>query len=106
MNMPGFNAESSLGTAKGVYRGNAVFGASGALEISLAQAFMISSTFSQNPAFRGNPFPPIRCCAYVPHYGLVCTTRQVRPLQQCECTTDFLGFPLILCHDLVLDPTL
>jgi hypothetical protein len=104
MNMPGFNAESSLGTAKGVYRGNAGFVASGLLKISLAQEFMVSSTFSQNLALRGNPFPPIRCCAYVPHYGLVCITRQVRPLQRCECTRDFLGFPLILCHDPVLDP--
>ncbi|MCK6470083.1 MAG: hypothetical protein L6Q53_18095 [Candidatus Brocadia sinica] len=33
MNMPGFNAESSFGPTMGIYRGKAVFGRSGTVEV-------------------------------------------------------------------------
>jgi len=48
MNMPGFDAESSLGLTRGTYRGKAVFGRLGTGEISPAQEFLASSARSRN----------------------------------------------------------
>jgi hypothetical protein len=48
MNIPGFDAESSLGPTMGIYRGKAVFGRLGAVEISPAQEFLASSARNRN----------------------------------------------------------
>jgi hypothetical protein len=48
MNMPGFDAESSLGSTKGIYRSHAVFGGSGTGEILPMQEFVASSTLSRD----------------------------------------------------------
>jgi hypothetical protein len=85
--LPGFQAEASLGPPRGRYRATTDFGASRA-----GLSMQASPT-----AVWG--FPPIRCCGYVPMlHRFVCTTRSASPLEQCRCTRDFFGFPIILCR--------
>jgi len=91
MNMPGFDAESSLGPTTGIYRGKAVFGRLGAGEVSLQQ-FGASS-------FLGRFGVTKRCCGYSTLlHRFVCATRIVSPLEQCECQRDFFGHPVIICR--------
>jgi hypothetical protein len=97
MNMPGFDAESSLGLTMGIYRGEAGFGGSGMGEVSMQQ-FDTSS-------FLGRFGVTMRCCGYSTWlHRFVCTTRIVSPLEQCECQQDFFGHPVIICRPPVLSP--
>lgn len=97
MNIPGFNADLSLGPTMGIYRGNAAFGGSGRGEVSMQQ-FGASS-------FLGRFGVTKRCCGYSTWlHRFVCTTRIVSPLEQCECQRDFFGHPVIICHPPVLSP--
>ena len=48
MNMPGFDAESSLYHTMGRYRGTALFGRAGRVEVSPMQEFLASSTPGRN----------------------------------------------------------
>lgn len=94
MNMPGFDAESSLGPTMGLYRGKAFFGRLGTSEISMQQ-------FGLPPVGRFGV--TIRCCGYSTWlHRLVCTTRVVSPLEQCGCERDFFGHPVIICRPPVL----
>jgi len=89
MNMPGFGAESSLGTTMGIYRGKAVFGRSGMAEVLPMQDFLASSILSQNLNF-GLVLPPnrrIECC----DQGGNCTTYSVPFTETCGCL-DATGF--------------
>jgi hypothetical protein len=43
MNMPGFDAESSLGPTMGMYRGKAVFGSLGSKEVMPQLRFQVQS---------------------------------------------------------------
>jgi hypothetical protein len=54
MNMPGFNAESSLGLTMSIYREKAILGGSGGGEVLPMQEFLGSPTLSQNLVF-----PPV-----------------------------------------------
>jgi hypothetical protein len=93
MTIPGFSAEASLGGTTGVYWTS---GAPAPLAV-VTQAL-------SGPAAASffNPFPLQRCCRVVPHYGLVCVYRYWSPIEFCTCQTDFLGFPIFLCHPPVL----
>jgi hypothetical protein len=65
MNIPGFNAESSLGPTMGIYRGKAGFGRSGTGEVLPMQNILASSILSQslNSGFLGPPrIKKIYCC--------------------------------------------
>jgi len=48
MNMPGFDAESSLGPTMGIYRRKAVFGRLGTVEVLPMQEFLASATLGQH----------------------------------------------------------
>ena len=97
MNMPGFDAESSLGPAFGIYRGKAVFGGLGMGEVSLQQ-FGASS-------FLGRFGVPMTCCGYSTWlHRFVCTTRIVSPLEQCACQRGAFGHPVIICRPPVFSP--
>lgn len=112
MNMPGFDAESSLGPTMGIYRGKAVFGRLGTVEVMPMQEFLASSTLSQNLnfGFLGSVWPIIRCCKYSRSAGaVVCSTRVHSPLEQCKCIfpecprgfpdcSDFPDLPFIVCR--------
>ena len=57
------------------------------------------STLSPGLGLGIDLFPPIRCCRFVPELQrFVCVTRRASPLEQCRCTQDFSGFPIILCR--------
>jgi hypothetical protein len=95
MSMPGFNAESSLGSSIGRYRATAGFGASGAADVLSMQASSMDLTAS--PGFGIDLFPPIRCCRYAPMlHRFVCVTRHASPLEHCECICGAFG-PVIIC---------
>jgi hypothetical protein len=97
MNMPGFDAESSLGPTMGVYRGKAGFGGVGMGDVSMQQLGTAS--------FLGGFGITRTCCGYSTLlHRFVCTTRIVSPLEQCECRRDFFGHPVILCRPPVLSP--
>ena len=90
MNMPRFTAEVSLYKTSQMYRG-AMQGSPTALTPSLGLGIDL--------------FPPIRCCGFVPMLQrFVCVTRRASPLEQCRCTRDFFGFPVILCRPPVNAP--
>lgn len=95
MNMPGFNAESSLSPTMGIYRGKARFGGSGMGEVAMQQLGISS--------FLGRFGLTMRCCGYT-RFGFVCTTRIVSPLEQCECQRNFFGYPVIICRPPILSP--
>jgi hypothetical protein len=99
--IPGFHAESSLNPPRGSYRATAGFGASGAAGGLSMQA----SPTALAPGLGIDLFPPIRCCGFVPMLQrFVCVTRRASPLEQCRCTRDFFGFPVILCRPPVNAP--
>jgi hypothetical protein len=112
MNMPGFDAESSLGRTMSAYRGKAVFGGTGAGGVLPMQGTLSSSIFSQNLnlGFRGSVWPVIRCCKYSRFAGaVVCAQRVHSPLERCECIfpecpagfpdcSDFPDLPFIVCR--------
>ena len=110
MNMPGFNAESSLSPTIGVYQKKAVFGRSGKVEVLPMQGFLSSSTLSQNLVSPDALFPIIRCCQYSQSLRrFVCVSRVQRPLERCECKPTPSGFPpnlptvpSIVCRDPVV----
>jgi hypothetical protein len=96
LTIPGFSAEASLGGATGVYwtSGSAGVPAPSAVATQALSGPAATSFF--------NPFPLLRCCRVVPHYGLVCVYHRWSPLEFCTCQTDFLGFPIFLCSPPVL----
>lgn len=98
MNMPGFNAESSLDPTMGIYghiSGKVGFGGSCMSEVSMQQ-FDTSS-------FLGRFGVTMRCCGYSTLlHRFVCTTRIVSPFEQCECDQNFIGHPVIICRPPVL----
>jgi len=96
MTIPGFSAEASLGGTTGVYRTSGTAGVPGPSVVA-AQALPGPGAVSFF-----NPFPLLRCCRFVPHYGLVCINRYWSPIEFCTCQTDFLGFPIFLCRPPVL----
>lgn len=99
--IPGFQAESSLDRLWGSYRAPASFGASGAAVGLSMQAW--PTALAPGLGLGIDLFPPIRCCGFVPIlHRFVCTTRRASPLEQCSCTRDFFGFPIILCRPPVL----
>lgn len=84
MNMPGFDAESSLGPTMGIYRGRAVFGRVGTGEVMLMQHIPASSILSQNLnfGFLGLPLDKkIKCCDREGD----CTTYTVAYSAACGC---------------------
>lgn len=90
MNIPGFNAESSLGPTIGIYAGKIGFGGSGRGEVSMQQ---FGGSF-----FDGLFGTPLRCCkADDGTRPLFCRTRIVFPTERCRCGHDFDGFPIFLC---------
>jgi len=111
MNLPGFNAESSLGPTIGRYRGKAVFGGSNPIDVLPMQDMLGSSMLSQ---YRFFPPPwfvvTTRCCQYSKYLGrIVCVSRVHSPIQQCQCIRSSSNpppgvpdFPVIICHDPVL----
>lgn len=95
MNVPGFNAESSLGSSMGVYQKKAAFGGSGTSEVSMQQ-------FGTSPLLDRFGVQ-MRCCGYSTLlHRFVCTTRMVSPLEHCSCQNDFFGHPLITCRPPIL----
>jgi hypothetical protein len=84
MNMPGFEAESSLGPTMGIYCGKAVFGRRGTGEVLPMQDFLASSILSQNLnfGFLGLPLSrKIVCC----NRERDCTTYIVAKSDICGC---------------------
>jgi hypothetical protein len=95
--VPGFQAEASLGPAWGRYRATAAFGAPRAAGGVSMQGWPTAVTPSLGLGI--DLFPPIRCCRFVPKWGrFFCVERRASPLEQCRCTQDFFGFPIILCR--------
>jgi hypothetical protein len=91
MNMPRFNAETSLGPSMNAYRGRAPYRTLDSMQVTPSQIW------------RGlDIFPLMRCCGYVPSLGRVCISQRTFPLQNCECKRTSEGYPWILCHDPVL----
>ncbi len=91
MNMPGFNAESSLGANERVYRGIAGFGGN-AGAIGVAPAQLGPTIFQQTT----------RCCQWSPMFRrFVCTSRRHPPWVQCRCIRT-LTAPVIICEDPVI----
>ena len=98
MSLPEFHAEAALGPATGRYAGAAVFGASAAGAVSPMQQF-------EATAFPGRFGFKMRCCGFSTWLRrFVCTERVVSPFEQCECTRDYVGHPVILCRPPVLSP--
>jgi len=96
MNMPGFNAEASLGSSIGRYRATAGFGASRGADVLPMQTSPLGLT--AGPGFGIDLFPPFRCCRYAPMlHRVVCVSRHVSPLEQCECQSGLFG-PVIICR--------
>jgi hypothetical protein len=88
MRMPGFDAESSLGPAMGVYRGHAAFGNSGDGGVLPVQDVMASSSISPqlNAGLVGFPWPKFRCCKYSRFAkAVVCAESVQLPNAQCQC---------------------
>ena len=101
--IPGFQAESSLDPPRGRYRATARFGASGAADGLSMQGS--PTALAPGLGFRIDLFPPIRCCGFVPMWHrFFCIERRASPLEQCSCTQDFFGFPIILCRPPVNAP--
>jgi hypothetical protein len=95
MNMPGFNAESSLGSSIGRYRATAGFGASGAPILPMQTS---PPGLTPSLGLGIDLFPPFRCCRYAPLlHRVVCVSRHVSPLEHCECYSGLFG-PVIICR--------
>ena len=101
MNMPGFDAESSLGPTMGIYRRRAVFGRLGTNELLPMQEFLTSSILSRN---RDLPFlgstvlrRTLTCCLIGRHPP--CITYVVPFFEDCKC---WFGAPV--CTPRVLQP--
>lgn len=93
MNMPGFNAELSLELTAGTYGWNINIGRSTKNEVFMQQF--------GTPSFPGSLFT-MRCCGYSTILNrFVCTTKNVSPLEQCECQRNSFG-PVIICRPPVL----
>jgi hypothetical protein len=91
MRLPSFAAEASLGQTRITYRGVAAFGANAAGPLSMQQF-----------AGRINPWPTFRCCGWSQLlHRFICTSRSVRPWEQCRCVRTSSG-PVILCDDIVI----
>ncbi len=93
MNIPGFNATSSLGPTIGLFRGKAGFGGSGMGVLSMQQF--------RSSLFDGRFGTPLRCCSADSHF---CITRNVFPFERCKCGQDFDGAPIFICRPPVLSP--
>jgi len=93
MNVPGFDAQSSLGPTIGLFLGKAGFGGSGVGELSIQQ---FRSSF-----FGGRVGTPLTCCSADSHF---CKTRNVFPFERCKCGQDFDGAPIFICRRPVLSP--
>lgn len=94
MNIPGFDAESSLGPTMGIYRGKAVFGRFGTVAVSMQQFGTFPGGFGET----------MRCCGYSSLlHRFVCITRTVSPLEQCECRRNSFG-PYIICRPPIASP--
>lgn len=103
MNIPGFTGENSVSNASGHYRATVRFGSSRAAGSLSMQASRMA--LAPGVGFGVDLFPPIRCCRFVPELQrFVCVTRRASPLEQCRCTQDFSGFPVILCRPPVNAP--
>ncbi len=103
MNIPGFTAENSVYSASGYYQATAGFGTSSTANDLSMQASAIALVPGLGPVI--DRFPPIRCCGFVPMlHRLVCVTRRFSPLEQCHCTHDSSGFPIIQCRPPVNAP--
>jgi hypothetical protein len=118
MNMPGFDAESSLGSTKGIYRSHVVFGGSGTGEILPMQEFVASSTLSRNllvpPGSTGKSqstpsLPPETCidilyvpvCHQINHFTECCTrSHEVRCPVGSSCTKGEV-FSCTECHSTI-----
>lgn len=101
MNMPGFDAESSLGPTIGRYRGKAVSGGLDAGGVLPMQEFLALSTLSRN---LGLCWGTWRGCYHegIPHgrHGYV-EWRCVSHLEVCDCLYGF-GF---FCHPKIFQNT-
>ena len=87
MNIPGFKAEASLGSALGIYGGVSISEAAGVLPM---QGFThLDSIFRKK-----------RCCQFVGG-KFQCVEQVQRPGEVCRCVHGFFG-PVILCKDAVL----
>jgi hypothetical protein len=112
MRLPGFDAESSLGPAMGVYRGNAAFANSGEGGVLPVQDFIASSSSSPqlNAGLLGSLWPKLRCCKYSRFAkAVVCAERAHSPLEQCQCVfpecppyypdcSSFPDLPSVVCQ--------
>jgi hypothetical protein len=86
MNMPGFDAESSLGPAISMYRGKAIFDRSVTAEVLPVQDFLASPPLSQtlaSPFLRSTIGRTITCCLVGRHPP--CVTYVVPFFENCEC---------------------
>jgi len=101
--IPGFEAELSLDRPRGNYRATVGFGISGAAGGLSMQASPTALAPGLWPGI--DPFPQIRCCGFVQMLQrFVCVTRRASPLEQCRCTRNSSGFPIILCRPPVNAP--
>jgi hypothetical protein len=92
MNIPGFDAESSLGPTMGIYRGKVVSGRLGTGEVLPMQEFLASSTLRRNLdlPFLGSTVlrRTITCCRpVVGPFGThpLCKTYEVPFFEDCKC---------------------
>ena len=94
MNIPGFNAEQSLGPTSGAFQGRADLGGQRTDAVSMQQfRFRHLGSFGT----------PLTCCGHGDSFHPpVCKTRIVSPLEQCRCGDDFDGGPAFICRGPVL----
>ncbi len=95
MNIPGFNAEASLGPTMGKYQGKAVFGRFDGGSIAHAQVVLASPLL--NPNLRWPYYDAVfRCC----QPGFVCDVRYYRwsPFVRCKCYRTPYG-PFAICYE-------
>jgi hypothetical protein len=101
MNIPGFTADKSVSRCSGQYRNTASFGTLSAADGLSMQA---SPSVLSSGLARGTDL--FRCCGFVPqHNRFYCVAQRASPLENCRCTRDNSGFPVILCSPPVIAPT-
>ena len=93
MNMPGFDADLSLGPTIGIYGGNVV---SSKLDVGGVSMQQFRGSF-----FGGRFGTPLMCCSADSHF---CITRNVFPFERCKCGQDFDGAPIFICRPPVFSP--